>query len=202
MTTTKRPERKNSDLRKVIADKAGELLGKSEYAGITVEQIASQLGISKASIYYHYASKEDIFLEFHRIAHKKALEGIRHVIESNDPPDDKLKLAIEYHIDLLSYEVTANMLYVHRQFSLPKKLALPIKKLRSEYDLVLRKIIIDGIEQGIFLEIEPKIAAYIIAGAINFLPQWFSSKGPLSQKEIKKIITDYLLRGILKKAAK
>ncbi len=195
----KRPVRKNQDLRKMITRKAGELFGRDGYHGVTVEQISKSLGISKPSIYYHFSSKEEILFEFHRFAHEKALEGLKKIAEGSHGAEEKLRQAIDFHIDMLCYEVTPGMVDLHWQFSLPKKLARPIKKLRVEYDALLRRIISEGIEEGVFEEQESKIVGFCIVGAINFLPQWYSSKGPLSRDEIKTIIRDYLIKGILKR---
>jgi len=198
MSTLKRPTRKKQDLRRLITQKAGELFGKEGYHGATVEQISKSLGISKPSIYYHFASKEEILFEFARFAHNKALEGLKKIAEGSEGAEEKLKKAIDFHIDLLSFELTPGMVDLHWQFSLPKKLARPIKKSRGEFDVLLRRIISEGIDQGVFEEVDPKIVGFCIVGAINFLPQWFSSKGPLSREEIKRLIRDYLMRGILK----
>jgi len=198
MATRGRPERKKDELRRQIAQKAGELFGQEGYHTVTVEQIAKSLRISKPSIYYHYGSKEEIFFEFHRIAHMRALKGIKDISKREAPPDVKLRSALEYHIDLLSFEVTPGMVDLHWQFSLPKKFSGPIKKLRKQYDALLRSIVQEGIDQGLFADLEPKVVSFAIAGAINFLPQWYSPKGPLSQKQIKKIIVDYLIGGIRK----
>ena len=75
MSRPKRPKRKKQDLRTLITQKAGELFGKGGYHGATVKQISKSLGISKPSIYYHFASKEEISFEFSRFAHNKALEA-------------------------------------------------------------------------------------------------------------------------------
>lgn len=199
MATRKRPIRKKKELRGLIVQKAGELFGQEGYHSVTVEQISKSLGISKPSIYYHYGSKEEIYFEFHRIAHMRALKGIKNIVEKDDPPEIKLRAAIENHIDLLSFEVSPGMADLHWQFSLPKKYSAPIKKLRKQYDALLRRIISDGIKEGVFADIDIKVAAFTIVGAINFLPQWYSSRGPLPQDKIKKIMVSYLLKGILRR---
>jgi AcrR family transcriptional regulator len=194
----KRPNRKKQDLRALITQKAGELFGKEGYHGATVEQISKSLGISKPSIYYHFASKEEILFEFSRFAHNRALEGLKKIAEGDGGAEEKLRRAIDFHIDLLSFELTPAMVDLHWQFSLPKKLAAPIKKSRAEFDVLLRRIISQGIDEGVFERMDPKIAGFCIVGAINFLPQWYAAKGPLSREEIKPMIREYLMRGILK----
>jgi len=199
MAIRKRPVRKKRELRQLIAQKAGELFGQDGYHSVTVEQISKSLRISKPSIYYHYGSKEEIYFEFHRIAHMRALKGIKDIEKGDEPPEIKLRAAVENHIDLLSFEVTPGMTDLHWQFSLPKKYSRPIKKLRKQYDELLRRIISDGIKEGVFTDIDIKVVGFAIVGAINFLPQWYSSKGPLSQDKIKKIMIDYLMKGILRR---
>jgi hypothetical protein len=93
--------------------------------------------------------------------------------------------------------VTPGMVDLHWQFSLPKKLARPIKKLRKEFDRLMREIVAEGIKEGVFRDLDPKVVSFTIAGAINFLPQWYSSRGPLSQGRIKEVMVDYLNKGIL-----
>jgi AcrR family transcriptional regulator len=198
----KRPDRKKQDIRRLITQKAGELFGKEGYHGVTVEQISKSLGISKPSIYYHFASKEEILFEFSRFAHDKALEGLKSIAGGTERADEKLMRAIDFHIDLLSFELTPGMVDLHWQFSLPKKLARPIKKSRDEFDALLRKIINEGIEEGVFKEVNSTVVGFCIVGAINFLPQWFSSKGSLSREQIKTIIREYLMEGILKRETK
>ena len=83
MVTRKRPARKKQDLREAITRKAGELFGKEGYHGVTVEQISKPLGISKPGIYYHFASKEEILVEFHRFAHKRARDGLKEIAEND-----------------------------------------------------------------------------------------------------------------------
>lgn len=198
MAISERPVRKKKELRQLIAQKAGELFRQEGYHAVTVEQISKSLGISKPSIYYHYGSKEEILFEFHRVAHLRANKGLEEITEGENPPDVKLRLAMEYHIDLLSFEVTPAMMDLHLEFSLPKKYSEPIKELRSQYDQLLRGIISDGIKEGVFVDLDIKVIGFAIEGAINFLPQWYSAKGPLPQGEIKKVMVDYLMKGLLK----
>lgn len=198
MVTRKRPVRQKKEPRLLIAQKAGELFRQEGYHAVTVEQISKSLGISKPSIYYHYGSKEEIFFEVHRIAHIRAFEGLKGIMDRDDPPEVKLRLSMEYHIDLLSFEVTPTMIDLHREFSLPREFSEPIKKLRSQYDKLLRGVISDGTKEGVFVDLDIEVVGFAIEGAINFIPQWYSAKGPLSQGEIKEIMVDYLMRCILR----
>lgn len=192
-----RPKRQKQELRELITETAAEMFGRNGYHAVTVEQIAKALGISKPSIYYHFSSKDEILFEFGYISHKRATDRLREIVAMDLPPREKLEQALSAHIDLLSFDAHKGpMLGLHLRFSMPKNYEAPIKELRKEYDTLLRQIIVDGMTQGIFKKTDPKVIGYTMAGAINFLPQWYSPDGPHSSEDIKKIIIDYLINGI------
>jgi len=65
--------------RERILDIALELFTEQGYEKTSLRQIAERLGFSKAAIYYHFASKEDILIELHLRLHefgRGALSGI------------------------------------------------------------------------------------------------------------------------------
>ncbi|MGD0873703.1 MAG: helix-turn-helix domain-containing protein [Acidimicrobiales bacterium] len=77
--------------RERILDIALELFTEQGYEKTSLRQIAERLGFSKAAIYYHFASKEDILIELHLRLHefgRGALSGI-------DPGDMSLERAAE-----------------------------------------------------------------------------------------------------------
>jgi TetR/AcrR family transcriptional regulator, cholesterol catabolism regulator len=192
-------KRTRSRLRETIRDRAGELFAKVGFGNITVEDIANHLGISKAIVYYHFASKEEIYYEFLFLAHQRALEGIKSIVVSPFSPQEKLKKAIEYHVDMQSFGLSKPvMMDLHWRFVFPKKLATPIKRLRNQYDKNLRKIIEEGIAENVIVDVDPKVIAFIICGAINFLPIWYDPKGPLSQAQIKEMFTTCLTGGLFR----
>nr|WP_296074739.1 helix-turn-helix domain-containing protein [uncultured Actinoplanes sp.] len=53
----------SSDTRQHILDTALELFADRGYAGTSVADITSRLGISKAALYHHFAAKDDILRE-------------------------------------------------------------------------------------------------------------------------------------------
>ena len=76
-----RDDRASADVstRERILDIALELFTEQGYERTSLRQIAERLGFSKAAIYYHFASKEDILMTLHLRLHefgKEALNAI------------------------------------------------------------------------------------------------------------------------------
>jgi len=80
-----------SSTRERILDIALQLFTEQGYDKTSLRQIAERLGFSKAAIYYHFASKEDILIELHLRLHefgRGALSGI-------DPAEMSTELAAQ-----------------------------------------------------------------------------------------------------------
>ena len=75
--------------RQRILDIALELFTEQGYEKTSLRQIAERLGFSKAAIYYHFASKEDILFELHLRLH----EFGREVLTGLDPAHVTLEAA-------------------------------------------------------------------------------------------------------------
>ena len=58
-----------SDTRQRILDVALDLFTEQGYDGTSLREIAEQLGVTKAAIYYHFESKEDILMALHMRLH-------------------------------------------------------------------------------------------------------------------------------------
>jgi AcrR family transcriptional regulator len=71
-----RPERRGGETRERILDVALELFNEQGYERTSLREIAERLGVTKAALYYHFKSKEDILLELHLRLHAVGREAL------------------------------------------------------------------------------------------------------------------------------
>ena len=64
------------DTRERILDVALDLFTEQGYDGTSLRQIAEQLGVTKAALYYHFESKEDILRALHMRLHEFGREAL------------------------------------------------------------------------------------------------------------------------------
>ena len=64
------PDPSTKDTRERILDVALELFTEQGFDGTSLREIAEQLGVTKAAIYYHFESKDDILLALHLRLHE------------------------------------------------------------------------------------------------------------------------------------
>jgi AcrR family transcriptional regulator len=75
-TTTGAPADPKSDTRQRILDVALDLFTEQGYDGTSLREIAERLGVTKAALYYHFESKEDILMALHMRIHAFGREAL------------------------------------------------------------------------------------------------------------------------------
>jgi AcrR family transcriptional regulator len=68
-TPTDAPTPAPKDTRERILDVALDLFTEQGYDGTSLREIAEQLGVTKAALYYHFESKDDILMALHMRLH-------------------------------------------------------------------------------------------------------------------------------------
>jgi AcrR family transcriptional regulator len=84
MTTDKEVTEGAGSTRERILDVALELFNEQGYDGTSLRQIAERLGLTKAALYYHFKSKEDILLELHLRVHALGREALERIDSLDD----------------------------------------------------------------------------------------------------------------------
>lgn len=185
------------EAKKRILEKANELFRERGYYGVTIEDIAKAVKLSKVSIYNHWQGKQDLLYEIHMNGHELLLESLKKIYEKDEPPEEKLRKSIISHIYHACSLMSPTTGALSQEYALPSNHMRNLIRIRDEYDGLLRKIIADGVRQGVFLDIDPKLTSYIIIGSVNYIQHWYLPHGKLTKEEIAEYYADYLMKGIL-----
>jgi len=186
------------EFKKKILDAASELMRERGYVNVTLDHIAERLHISKVTIYNHWASKQEIIFDLHRIAYKIVIESLQKIVEDDDTPDSKLRRAIENHVSQAVVAGVGPML-PQQDWLVISRHKREIVKLRDIYEEMLCRIIKEGIKQHAFRRVDVKLLVYTILGAVNYTFVWYSPEGSMTPKEIAAAMSDYILSGIISK---
>ena len=182
-----------------ILRKAIETFRELGYNNTTIEEIAARLNVTKASIYYYVEGKQDLLFEAHRSATEALLTGLREIATRQLPARVKLEQAIRHHIVTVIDELSLATELLQHEYGLSTSQRKRIVKLRDEYDRLFRHIIVEGMGSGVFRSADAKMASFVILGAVNWMPHWFSHDGALKKEELAGLVSDYLLGGLLRR---
>ena len=117
---------------------------------------------------------------------------------SDATPEAKLRRLVLAFVHTILDELHGTALTLEPEALSPPLLQQVIAK-RDEFDRGMREIIQRGIDQGAFTPGDPKMIAFAMMGAVNWIPKWFDPKGPSTSQQIGDAFADYLVGGLLGK---
>src|SRR4029077_12038480 len=71
-----------------------------------------------------------------------------------------------------------------------------LRRLKRRIDHEFRGLIAQGIAEGSLAPCDPKIAAFVLAGAISWIARWYRPDGPLGPEEIAEQCIGLLMNGL------
>lgn len=166
------------------------------FDGTSMEQISGALEMTKGSLYYYFKNKQEIMYFTQEYALDRMLDVAAKISKLKERSDARLHLMIHAQLVLMLEELSASAAHIEFH-SLPPDLLQKIIARRDEYEHKLRGMIEEGIRQGIFEKVDPKISVLAILGAINWTVKWFKPGGRLTVKDLADRFARYLVRGLV-----
>jgi len=196
MRTSEQRARPRSGLSRArILTEAARIFNRLGYHGTTLDDVARALGVSKAALYNHVASKEELLFQCCKVPIEIGLEGIRRAQVEATEPDEQLRQALAAYIEGITDHLRGSVVILEEGALAPEH-AREVKAGREEYERQLRGIIVRGVEADVFVACDPPIVGFALLGAMNWIPKWYRPDGRRSGREIAKILSSYLVRGL------
>ena len=185
-----------TERKREILAKSLELFKEKGYASTSVRDIAKALNIEPASLYSHIKTKEDILkISCFEMAEKFDL-SIKEVNDIYFNAEEKLKMAIEFHVQILTENLDSAVVFIRDWRNLSKESKAEFIALRNSYEEGIREIIQNGIDEGSFQETDVKFAALTILSSVNWIVEWYNPDGNLNSKEISDKLCSFILSGL------
>jgi AcrR family transcriptional regulator len=165
------------------------------YHGASVNQIASALDMAPGNLYYYFRNKEDILYVCHDYSLGLILKELKEVEPSQLSPDRQIHRLIVAFVHLFIDVLHGTAWTLEVEALSPPLLKKVIAK-RDRIDKGFRKILGEGMRTGLFARRDPKLAAFVIFGAINWIPRWYDPAGGATSHEIAQAFADYLVAGL------
>ncbi len=184
-------------VREKILAAAVQLFAHYGYHASTMRDIARITGIQAASIYYHYASKQALLVEI-MDTHMRNLNGnLQRIMQETSPIEQRLHEAIANHIRLHTTYKAEFFIIDTEIRALEEEQRGVILPLRDQYEMLLQGLLREGMEQGVFRQVDIKIASYALIAMCTEVATWFRPDGRLSVQQVIDIYSHMITDGIL-----
>src|SRR5580765_8676061 len=193
---TKRPRNAdpNATTRLDILKSAAKAFRRLGYHGATVEQIAAALHMKKGNLYYYFKNKEEILFACHQYSLDRLAQLLEEIDGSGASADVKLRRLIDAFVHTILDELHGTALFLDLEALSPAHMKAVIAR-RDAFDKGVRRVIEEGMAAGVFANGDPKLLAFALFGAVNWIPRWYSPDGPASSQAIAGLFADFFVAG-------
>ena len=160
--------------RSELTRQAARLFAERGYHGTSIGDLADAMGVQKASLYSHIASKQDLLYETMRDgadAFHAALDGIPDDVRATE----KIRLAVRAHLRVVADQLDVATVFMREWRYLEGARRDEILAERRRYEERFRGLFREGRELGeLRVDLDDATAALLALSALNWAYTWLA----------------------------
>ena len=169
------------------------------YHNTTLDDIATFLNVTKPTIYYYLTGKEQIIYECFRAGTGRIAAALEELEHSSDSGGARLASLVRRYAEVMASDFGWCMVRVE-DHDLSPAVARRIKSLKSQIDQGIRRLLTAGIQDGSIRECDPKMTAFALAGALNWIGHWYRADQALAPEQIAARFCELFEQGLRPRA--
>lgn len=158
-----------------------------------LEDIAGKLGVTKAALYYYFPNKNALLAACFDRAMDIAEESLAEAQAKGRNGREVVVLMLRRYLEDM-IEDLGECLLLTEDHALNREGRARLIERRDRLERRLRETVKAGIADGSIVACDPKLAVFVLLGAINWVPKWFSRQGPWKPAQMARGVTDMLDR--------
>lgn len=192
-TTRKYKNKKLS--RETILAEAKQLFSSKGYRATTLQDLVGSFGVSRPSLYYYFKSKVELLSELYELGYTGAVKRFEEILAADMPTREKFRKILEVHSRNLAIDAKLHKIFYLNEGEMPEKMMRDIRLKRQEYNSKVIEIYRKGVDEGIFKDIDPNLAVYLLLGACNWLTMWYNPAKSITPETVVESLISLLCEG-------
>lgn len=181
--------------REAVLRAAIQAFNEKGFHATSLDDVARRLNVTKPTLYYYFASKDEILFEAQRLG----MEGIRAAGEAAELARGdglaKLRAVLFQYAVIMTMDVGMVVTRVGDHELSPQSRER-FRTLKGGVDQMLRRLIDEGMRDGSIAPGDTRMIAFALAGAVNWIGRWYDPNGPLTPEQIAQSFIATLVDGI------
>ena len=169
--------------REAVIHAAARAFNRKGYHNTSLDDIAAALEVTKPTVYYYVTNKEHLLFQCFLAGIEPIRAAFREVKDLGAPARERLNAVLRHYGEAVASEFGWCMVRAEDQ-DLSPAMSRHIKALKSEIDQGIRRLIREGIQDGSIEPCDPKMTAFALAGALNWIAHWYREDQSLTPAEI------------------
>lgn len=181
---------------KAIRQAAVRVIAKHGFEAASLREIAKEVGIRAPSLYNYIKSKEKLLYDLLKEPLQAMIAEYRQRTEGMTDAAARLQVFTQVHLNFHLHSRLEVFIGNMELRSLTGPHYRTITALREEYAQLLQKIIEDGVAQGVFTALEPRVVTLVMLGMLSGVCNWYRPDGTLSADEMVQLHLDLAFRAL------
>jgi AcrR family transcriptional regulator len=161
----------------------------------SLDDVATALQISKPTIYHYLGNKEQVLLECVTRGIGMLQAEAKAALGQPGTGLDRLRGFLRRYAEINMDDFGRCVIRTGEEMLSPDG-ARRFRTLKGEVDRSMRALIEAGIADGSIAPVDVRIAAFTLAGALNWTARWHDPNGPASAEAIAAQMVELLIDGI------
>jgi AcrR family transcriptional regulator len=186
--------------REAVIRAAAHAFNRKGYHNTSLDDIAAALEVTKPTVYYYVQNKEQLLFECFVTGVEQIRAAFREVKQLEVPAREQLNAVLRHYGEAVASEFGWCMVRAEEQ-DLSPSMSSHIKALKSEIDQGIRRLIREGIQDGSIHPCDPKMTAFALAGALNWIAHWYRENQSMTGAQIADAFVTIFENGLRPRAA-
>jgi TetR/AcrR family transcriptional regulator len=181
--------------RRAVLQEAAASFNSKGYHGTSMNEIAASLGVTKAALYHYFPNKNALLVGCFDYAMEAAFASLDRGRKQGRNGRERLILTIAGYVTELLDELNCCVVLMEEHALEPDDKAKLVQQ-RDKFERGLRALVREGIADGSVTPCDPKLAIFVILGAMNWVPKWFKPSGAWKPEQLTQALSDIFDRAI------
>ncbi len=187
---------------RMILETAARLICERGYEGASMQEIAAACRLTKAGLYHHIQSKEQLLIAIMNYGMDVFEEQVLSKVQDIADPVERLRACMRLNIQLVTHgwskEVT---IILHEHATLRGEAREFIDNRKKRYVRFLESSFAEAIKLGRIRPVHATVAAFSFLGMVLWIYKWYRPDGRLTEGDIADGMVDLLFTGLETQAA-
>ncbi|HXN86691.1 MAG TPA: TetR/AcrR family transcriptional regulator [Candidatus Binataceae bacterium] len=186
--------------RKQILDAAAKILARRGYAGTMLSEVAEEAGTQPGSLYYHFASREELIEE---VLHEGVAlsfaraRGVLDALPLDSSALQRLEAALRAHLKFQLVESDYARAVVRSMGQCPEDMWKRVNEKFRAYGKFFDTLIAAAMKaKQLDPQVDRSALRMLLIGAANWAPEWYRADASSTVEEISDLLVRLLLRGV------
>jgi AcrR family transcriptional regulator len=191
-------EQQREAKRNAVLQAAAQLFNERGFHATSLDDIAARLNVTKPTLYYYVKNKDEILLQCVSQGLQMTLEGIEASRQAGGNAVDQLRACMQVYADIVMQPFGMCLIRVGDE-EVPEPSRTELRRMKSEIDHAFRRLVAQGVQEGSLAPCDPKMSAFMIAGALSWIGRWYQPGGEYTPEQVAQQCIATLCDGVLRR---